>query len=129
MSSTISCNLICSFLKQKNKNNIVGLDLIQKTKYPKFKFYKCDILDYEKLDYIFKNEKINEVYHLVAYLSAKAENKMNEGTFEILEHQTNVKIMGPTIFSDLSKMMSKSLHITKWCLLADAGLFGLSILL
>ena len=54
---------------------------------------------------------------------------MNEGTFEILEHQTNVKVMGPTIFSDLSKMMSKSLHITKWCLLADAGLFGLSILL
>jgi len=88
----IGQELICSFLKQKNKNNIVGLDLIQKTKYPKFKFYKCDILDYEKLDYIFKNEKINEVYHLVAYLSAKAENKMNtawkinmDGLFNILE--------------------------------------------
>ena len=54
---------------------------------------------------------------------------MNEGTFEILEHQTNVKVMGPTIFSDLSKMMSKSLHITKWCLIADAGLFALSIFL
>jgi len=73
--------------------------------------------------------KPNDLANWYLDIAYKAENKMNEGTFEILEHQTNVKVMGPTIFSDLSKMMSKSLHITKWCLLADAGLFGLSILL
>ena len=73
-SGQIGQELIHSFLEG---DNIIGLDLVNKVHTPKFKFYKCDILDYEKLDFIFKKEKINEVYHLVAYLSAKAEHNMN----------------------------------------------------
>ena len=65
-----------SFKQKNNASNIICLDLI-KGEQNHFKFYKCNILDYEKLNSIFKKEKINEVYHLAAYLSAKAENNMN----------------------------------------------------
>tara|TARA_Y100000746_G_scaffold217296_1_gene212925 strand:- start:127 stop:1056 length:930 start_codon:yes stop_codon:yes gene_type:complete len=65
-----------SFIQKNTSSNIICLDLI-KGKQKRFKFYKCNILDYEKLNFIFKKEKINEVYHLAAYLSAKAENDMN----------------------------------------------------
>ncbi len=68
----IGQELIHSFLA---KENIIGLDLNNRPN-NKFKFHECDILNYEKLDCIFKKEKINEVYHLAAYLSAKAENDM-----------------------------------------------------
>ena len=54
---------------------------------------------------------------------------MKEGEFEVLEHQTNVKVMGPTIFSDYSKIMDKTMNITKYCLIADAGLFLAAIFL
>ena len=69
----IGRELIHSFLA---KENIIGLDLKNQSNNNKFKFYECDILNYEKLDYIFEKEKINEVYHLVAYLSAKAESNI-----------------------------------------------------
>ena len=62
-------------------------------------------------------------------LAQKAESKIKEGEFEILEHQTNVKVMGPTIFSDYSKIMDKTMNITKYCLIADAGLFLAAIFL
>jgi putative membrane protein len=62
-------------------------------------------------------------------LAQKAESKIKEGEFEVLEHQTNVKVMGPTIFSDYSKIMDKTMNITKYCLIADAGLFLAAIFL
>ena len=62
-------------------------------------------------------------------LAQKAESKIKEGSFEVLEHQTNVKVMGPTIFSDYSKIMDKTMNITKYCLIADAGLFLAAIFL
>ena len=62
-------------------------------------------------------------------LAQKAELKIKEGEFEVLEHQTNVKVMGPTIFSDYSKIMDKTMNITKYCLIADAGLFLAAIFL
>ena len=89
-SGQIGQELIYSFLKKKK--NIIGLDLINKTNYSKLKFYNCDILDKEKLNYIFENENFTEVYHLAAYLSAKAENNINkaweinmDGLMNILE--------------------------------------------
>ena len=57
------------------------------------------------------------------------EAKIKDGNFEVLEHQTNVKVMGPTIFSDYSKIMDKTMNITKYCLIADAGLFLAAIFL
>ncbi|MDC0202595.1 DUF2070 family protein [Candidatus Nitrosopelagicus sp.] len=62
-------------------------------------------------------------------LAQKAESRIKEGSFEVLEHQTNVKVMGPTIFSDYSKIMDKTMNITKYCLIADAGLFLAAIFL
>ena len=62
-------------------------------------------------------------------LAKQAEEKIKESTFEVLEHQTNVKVMGPTIFSDYSKIMDKTMNITKYCLIADAGLFLAAIFL
>ena len=62
-------------------------------------------------------------------LAQKAESKIKEGSFEVLEHQTNVKVMGPTIFSEYSKIMDKTMNITKYCLIADAGLFLAAIFL
>ena len=73
--------------------------------------------------------KPNDLANWYLELAKNAESKIKEGTFEVLEHQTNVKVMGPTIFSDYSKVMDKTMSITKWCLLGDAGLFAMSIFL
>ena len=73
--------------------------------------------------------KPNDLANWYLDLAKTAESKIKEGTFEVLEHQANVKVMGPTIFSDYSKIMDKTMTITKWCLLADAGLFAISIFL
>jgi putative membrane protein len=62
-------------------------------------------------------------------LAQKAEKQMNECGFEILENQSNVKVMGSDIYADYLKSMNKSMKITKVFLLADAGLFALSIFL
>ena len=62
-------------------------------------------------------------------LAQKAESQMNECSFEILENQSKVKVMGSDIYSDYLKCMNKSMNITKVFLLADAGLFALSIFL
>ena len=62
-------------------------------------------------------------------LAQKAEKQMNECSFEILENQSRVKVMGSDIYADYLKCMNKSMNITKVFLLADAGLFALSIFL
>ena len=62
-------------------------------------------------------------------LAQKAEKQMNECSFEILENQSKVKVMGSDIYADYLKCMNKSMNITKVFLLADAGLFALSIFL
>ena len=62
-------------------------------------------------------------------LAQKAEKQMNDSGFEILENQSDVKVMGSDIYADYLKSMNKSMRITKVFLLADAGLFGLSIFL
>ena len=62
-------------------------------------------------------------------LAQKAEKQMNDCSFEILENQSKVKVMGSDIYADYLKCMNKSMNITKVFLLADAGLFALSIFL
>jgi len=62
-------------------------------------------------------------------LAQKAEKQMNECSFEVLENQSKVKVMGSDIYADYLKCMNKSMNITKVFLLADAGLFALSIFL
>ena len=62
-------------------------------------------------------------------LAQKAEKQMNTCSFEILENQSKVKVMGSDIYADYLKCMNKSMNITKIFLLADAGLFAVSIFL
>ena len=62
-------------------------------------------------------------------LAQKAEMQMKDGSFEILENQSNVKVMGSDIYSDYLKSMNKSMSITKVFLLADLGLFIMSVFL
>ena len=62
-------------------------------------------------------------------LAQKAEKQMNACSFEILENQSKVKVMGSDIYADYLKCMNKSMKITKIFLLADAGLFAVSIFL
>ena len=81
---------------------------------------------YFQLGMISKPEQLANWY---LELAQKAEQQIKEGSFEILENQTDVKVMGSDIYSDYLKSMNKSMKITKMFLLADAGLFGISIFL
>ena len=81
---------------------------------------------YFQLGMISKPEQLANWY---LELAQKAELQIKEGSFEILENQTDVKVMGSDIYSDYLKSMNKSMKITKIFLLADAGLFGISIFL
>ena len=81
---------------------------------------------YFQLGMISKPEQLANWY---LELAQKAELQIKEGSFEILENQTDVKVMGSDIYSDYLKSMNKSMKITKVFLLADAGLFGISIFL
>ena len=54
---------------------------------------------------------------------------MSEWIFDIIDIQSKVKVMGSDIYADYLKCMNKSMNITKVFLLADAGLFALSIFL
>ena len=81
---------------------------------------------YFQLGMISKPEQLANWY---LELAQKAEQQIKEGSFEILENQTDVKVMGSDIYSDYLKSMNKSMKITKIFLLADAGLFGISIFL
>ena len=81
---------------------------------------------YFQLGIISKPEQLANWY---LELAKKANMQIKEGSFEILENQTDVKVMGSDIYSDYLQCMNKSMNITKIFLLADAGLFAFSIFL
>jgi putative membrane protein len=62
-------------------------------------------------------------------IAQKAENEMSTAKYEILENQTEVKIMGQGIFEDYSKALDNSLKITKVFMIGCAGLFLTSLFL
>lgn len=62
-------------------------------------------------------------------IAKKAEEKISSATYEILEGQTEVKIMGQGIFEDYSKALDNSLKITKGFMIGCAGLFLSSLFL
>ncbi len=62
-------------------------------------------------------------------IAKKAENKISTAKFEILEHQTEVKIMGEGIFEDYSKALDNSLKITKGFMIGCVALFLTSLFL
>ncbi|MDH3618655.1 MAG: DUF2070 family protein [Nitrosopumilus sp.] len=62
-------------------------------------------------------------------IAQKAENEMSAAKYEILENQTEVKIMGQGIFEDYSKALDNSLKITKVFMIGCTGLFLTSLFL
>ncbi|MGD8708678.1 MAG: DUF2070 family protein [Nitrosopumilaceae archaeon] len=62
-------------------------------------------------------------------IAKKAENNTSEAKYEILENQTEVKIMGEGIFEDYSKALDNSLKITKGFMIGCAVLFLTSLFL
>jgi putative membrane protein len=62
-------------------------------------------------------------------IAEKAEKEMSTAKYEILENQTEVKIMGQEIYEDYSKALDNSLKITKGFMIGCAGLFLTSLFL
>jgi putative membrane protein len=62
-------------------------------------------------------------------IAREAEKNIVTGKFEILENQSNVRVMGSGIFEHLSRALDTSLRITKVFMTGCAGIFLLSIFL
>jgi len=62
-------------------------------------------------------------------IAKKAEGEIGVAKYEILENQTEVKIMGQGIFEDYSKALDNSLRITKMIMIGCAVLFLTSLFL
>ena len=62
-------------------------------------------------------------------IAKKSEKNIDEGSFEILENESEVKIMGPTIFRDYSLAVEKTLNITKRFSIGCACFFILTMFL
>ncbi len=62
-------------------------------------------------------------------IAKKAEDNIAEAKYEILENQTEVKIMGQGIFEDYSKALDNSLKITKGFMIGCVALFLTSLFL
>ena len=81
---------------------------------------------YYQFGFITKPQQMEDWYLQIA---KKAEKNIEQGSFEILEHETDVKVMGPTILQDFSKAVDNSMKITKGFLLGCLGFFMLTMFL
>ena len=81
---------------------------------------------YYQLGLITDTEKLSEWFLKIA---KKAESRTVIAKYEILENQTDVKIMGQGIFEDYSKALDNSLKITKRFLIGGVCLFLTSLFL
>ncbi|MBA4453962.1 MAG: DUF2070 family protein [Nitrosopumilaceae archaeon] len=62
-------------------------------------------------------------------IAKRSETNIGEGKYEILENQTEVKIMGEGIYEDYSKALDNSLKITKGFMIGCVALFLTSLFL
>ena len=72
--------------------------------------------------------KPNDVANWYLDVAKKAEKKIESASFEILEHNTSAKVMGPTIYRDYSRAVDRSMKITKGVLLGCVALFLITML-
>ena len=80
---------------------------------------------YYQLGIITKPQDVAEWFLEIA---KKAETKIMAASFEILEHETNVKVMGSSIYRHYSLAVDKSLKITKIMIIGCVGLFLITML-
>lgn len=81
---------------------------------------------YYQLGLITGAEKLSKWFLEIANY---AESKTASAKFEILENETDVKIMGPGIYEDYSKALDNSLKITKGFMIGSVILFIITLLL
>ncbi len=81
---------------------------------------------YYQLGLITGAEKLSKWYLEIAN---NAESKTTSAKFEILENETDVKIMGPGIYEDYSKALDNSLKITKGFMIGSVILFIITLFL
>ena len=62
-------------------------------------------------------------------IAKESEKNIEPASFEILENEAKVKVMGPTIFRDYSRAIDKTMRLTKGFLLGCAGFFMLTMFL
>ena len=60
-------------------------------------------------------------------LAKKAEQNISEASFEALQHQTDVKIMGTTLLEDYSKSLDRTMRITQAFLIGTTIFFFLTM--
>ncbi len=81
---------------------------------------------YYQLGLITGAEKLSKWFLEIAN---NAESKTKSAKFEILENETDVKIMGPGIYEDYSKALDNSLKITKGFMIGSVILFVITLFL
>jgi len=81
---------------------------------------------YYQLGLITDSEKLSKWFLSIA---KNAETKTTTAKYEILENQTDVKIMGQGIFEDFSKALDNSLKISKIFMIGGVCLFITSLFL
>ncbi|EGG42872.1 membrane protein-like protein [Candidatus Nitrosarchaeum limnium SFB1] len=81
---------------------------------------------YYQLGLITSAEKLSKWFLEIA---CNAESKMTAAKFEILENETDVKVMGRGIYEDYSKALDNSLKITKGFMIGSVILFIITLFL
>jgi len=81
---------------------------------------------YYQLGLITGAEKLSKWFLEIA---DNAESKTTSAKFEILENETDVKVMGPGIYEDYSKALDNSLKITKGFMIGSVILFIITLFL
>jgi putative membrane protein len=81
---------------------------------------------YYQLGLITSSDKISKWFSKIA---EKSQSSIVSAKYEILENETNVRVMGKSIYEDYSKALDNSLKITKIFVIASLGLFITSLFL
>ncbi len=81
---------------------------------------------YYQFGFVTKPEDMANWYLKIAQ---ESEKNIEPATFEILENESKVKVMGPSIFRDFSRAIDKTMTITKGFLLGCAAFFMLTMFL
>ena len=81
---------------------------------------------YYQLGLITSGDKLSKWFMKIA---ENAQSSIKLAKYEILENETELKVMGQSIYEDYSKALEKSLKITKIFVIASLGLFITSLFL
>jgi putative membrane protein len=81
---------------------------------------------YYQFGFVTKPEDMTNWYLQIA---KESEKNIEPASFEILENETKVKVMGPSIFRDYSRAIDKTMKLTKGFLLGCAAFFMLTMFL